>query len=562
MNLFNSLESFFALEIDPQEATLINWRQRVFSMLLSTATPLIAIVYLFSMVSQIRQGQWGQVGVNTFTFLWVITATYYKRLPYLVRVWSVLILLFTLGISTALSKATVGDGRIWLLAASILAAVFLGGRAGLIIAGVNFLTWLGIGFLYRIYLLPYPAEHLSALIEQGNFSLWLNTGLTSLLVGSVIVLSLAVMLNNLNTTLQRSQTLTNELEEKTDQLTDQTETLTRHSHSLEASAQISQSIAAILDPDQLLYTAARMIYTSFDMLHVGIFLINPARDEVVLRASSGGGGKIIPTLGYRLPLREGLIGWVTEQSRSRTASTHDEATQPPLRVKLSNARSHAVLPMQTRDELLGVIVVQSQNPNTFDPNTVTTLQILADQIGTLLHNAQLFAERETALESERRAYRDLARSTWKEYIQSQAPSGYRHDQEGIKPLDPTDATQRQPISSDPDTWSVPIQVRGQVIGYIDVQKQSGAQWSSAERDMLQTLTDRLESALDSARLYQETQQRAVHDRIVSDVTARIRETLDMETILKTATSEIQQILDLAEAEIRLDAEPYSTDQSK
>lgn len=561
MNLFRSMESFFTLKVDSEEATLAQWRQRVFSLLLSTVAPFVATIYIINGITTIRQGQWIQFGVNTFVFFWILVATYLKKiLAYNLRVGMVLVLLYFLGISTALSKATVGDSRIWLLTMAVLAAVFLGGRAGLIVAGFNLISWISLGFLFQVNALTYPYEHLNELIQQDNFSLWFNTGLTAFLAGSIIALSLTVVLNNLNTTVQHSRSLTEELEQKAGQLLEQTEAQTRYSQALEASARISRAIATILEPNRLLYEAARRICTSFDMLHVGVFLISADRSEVTLRASSGGRGKTIPTLGYRIPLGEGLIDWVIKNSQPYTTSVPNEEDHPPLRVKLSDARSHAVLPIQAREELLGVIVLQSQNPQAFDSNTLTTLQILSDQIATLLSNARLFAERESALQAEKRAYRELTRSAWSDFIQKQTLKGYRQDPEGLKPLETSAARYHQ--SEDPHAENIPIKVRGQLVGYIEAKKRDNAAWRPRDKEILETMANRLESALDAARLYQETQQRAVYDRIVSDVSARMRETLDMETMLKTAAREIQQALNLAEAEIRLGTAPESPKQSE
>jgi len=558
MNLFNTIESFFTLDLGSKEATLTQWRQRVFSLLLSTVVPFAAIIYIVSVISLIRQGQWIQFVINTFVFFWVLIATYLRKaLPHNLRVGMVLVLLYFLGISTALSKATVGDSRIWLITTAVLAAVFLGGRAGLIVAGFNFISWIFLGILFQLNALPYPYEHLNELIQQDNFSLWLNTGLTAFLAGSIIALSLAVVLNNLNTTVQHSQSLAQELKQKADQLMEQTEAQTNYSQSLEASARISRALATILDPNRLLYEAARRLCTSFDMLHVGIFLISADKSEVTLRSSSGGRGKTIPTLGYRIRLGEGMIDWVIKNSRPYAASVPEEEAPAPLRVKLSDARSYAVLPMQTRDELLGVIVLQSQNLQTFDSNTLTTLQILGDQIATLLSNARLFAERESALEAEKRAYRELTRSAWADFTQTQKLKGYRQDPEGLKPLDTHEAGQRR--SEDSLTESIPITVRGHLVGYIDAKKRPDTPWTPTDREILETMANRLESALDTARLYQETQKSALYERIVSDVSARMRETLDIETMLKTAAKEIQQALNLAEAEIRLGSTTESSD---
>ena len=47
------------------------------------------------------------------------------------------------------------------------------------------------------------------------------------------------------------------------------------------------------------------------------------------------------------------------------------------------------------------------------------------------------------------------------------------------------------------------------------------------------------------------QQRAERERVVGQITTRMRETLDLETILKTAVKEMRQSLELSEAEVRL-----------
>ena len=72
-----------------------------------------------------------------------------------------------------------------------------------------------------------------------------------------------------------------------------------------------------------------------------------------------------------------------------------------------------------------------------------------------------------------------------------------------------------------------------------------------EKALLEALIDQVGAALDSARLYQATQQRAAQERLTGEVTARIRETLDMETVLRTAVQEVRQALGLPEVVVRL-----------
>ena len=74
------------------------------------------------------------------------------------------------------------------------------------------------------------------------------------------------------------------------------------------------------------------------------------------------------------------------------------------------------------------------------------------------------------------------------------------------------------------------------------------------RGVLQALVDQLGLALDGARLYQDTQRRASRDRLLTEATARIRGTLDVESVLKTTVDELYQALGLEEVVVRLVAD--------
>ena len=69
------------------------------------------------------------------------------------------------------------------------------------------------------------------------------------------------------------------------------------------------------------------------------------------------------------------------------------------------------------------------------------------------------------------------------------------------------------------------------------------------------MAEQLGLALESARLYQETQRRAAREQLVGEIGSRVRETLDLETMLKTTVQEVRQALDLPEVVVRLTAQP-------
>jgi len=87
---------------------------------------------------------------------------------------------------------------------------------------------------------------------------------------------------------------------------------------------------------------------------------------------------------------------------------------------------------------------------------------------------------------------------------------------------------------------------------INGKKRDGSgQWTDEELGLMQTFAEQSAVALESARLYQDTQRRAAQERMVGEVTARVRETLDVETVLKTAANEMRAVLGLERLVVRL-----------
>jgi GAF domain-containing protein len=99
--------------------------------------------------------------------------------------------------------------------------------------------------------------------------------------------------------------------------------------------------------------------------------------------------------------------------------------------------------------------------------------------------------------------------------------------------------------------AIPIKVRGHVEGVVRLRKADDTEWSADELALMETLTEQLSVALDTARLYQDTQRRAIREQLTGAITARIRETLDVETVLKTAASQVREVLGLPEVVVRL-----------
>jgi GAF domain-containing protein len=98
--------------------------------------------------------------------------------------------------------------------------------------------------------------------------------------------------------------------------------------------------------------------------------------------------------------------------------------------------------------------------------------------------------------------------------------------------------------------AVPIKSRDAVIGVVRLSKpESQGDWTAQELNMVNVLVDRLGVTLESARLYEDTQRRASTERLLADVTSRIRGTLDVDAVLRTAVQELRRLLALDAAEV-------------
>jgi GAF domain-containing protein len=111
------------------------------------------------------------------------------------------------------------------------------------------------------------------------------------------------------------------------------------------------------------------------------------------------------------------------------------------------------------------------------------------------------------------------------------------------------------------SFAAPIMQRGVVIGALGIQADTDREWTEDEIALVEAVIERIGLTAETLRLLDETQRRAAREQAIGEVTARIRETLDMETMLRTATGEIRQTLNLGDLVIRL-LPPKADDQGK
>ncbi|MEJ2148648.1 MAG: GAF domain-containing protein, partial [Chloroflexota bacterium] len=162
---------------------------------------------------------------------------------------------------------------------------------------------------------------------------------------------------------------------------------------LQATNEVTRTSTSILDTDILLPMIVRQISEAFGYYHTQIFLIDPAGEWAVLRASTGEVGQELLNRGHKLMVgSHSVIGQVTSRGEPVIALDTDINPIHQRNELLPDTRAEMAIPLKTGERIIGALDVQSISPNAFDPEAQAILQSLADQVAVTLENAQLFQE--------------------------------------------------------------------------------------------------------------------------------------------------------------------------
>jgi GAF domain-containing protein/HAMP domain-containing protein len=323
----------------------------------------------------------------------------------------------------------------------------------------------------------------------------------------------------------------------------------QHTERLLTISQVTQDIMAELDTQKLLENIVSFISQRFDLYNVAVFLLDETSQWIELRAISNPGGKrILERGGLRLRVGESsIVGYVTRRNEPYFVTDVEKDVIYLPDANLPNTRSELALPLRARGENLGALDLQSDQLNAFDPQDTPSWQALANHAALAISNARRFRQEQQILEGAQQAYGEASYRAWAELLRSQASLGYYSDADGLKSL-----ASCPPHDDSLPELKVPITVRGRTIGSIRAFKPADAgAWTPEESTLLETLAEQLNVALESARLHQTTQRSAAQERLVSEITARMRESLDLDAVMQIAAREIGETLGLHDVSVQL-----------
>ncbi len=340
----------------------------------------------------------------------------------------------------------------------------------------------------------------------------------------------------------------------------------KRARELQTISEISRAISSEQGLEQLLPLITRLVSDRFGFYHVGIFLLDEDANRAVLRAANSPGGQRMLEKGHRLEIGQvGIVGKVAATATPRIALNVGEDAAYFNNPDLPETRSEIALPMSAGGKIIGVLDVQSDQPNAFTSEDVNILSILADQVAIAIENARLLETARKSLAETEAVYRQYIKREWTSFIGEGRLTGFYYRPGGAvsleSPVDLGEAGETaragksyQRDSHDPSgaaALAVPVRLRGETIAVIHLSVPAGKRWTDDEIDIVEAVAERVALSIENARLFQAASNRAARERIVSDISSRIGGNIRVRNILQVAAQELSQALNGSEVLIQL-----------
>ena len=334
---------------------------------------------------------------------------------------------------------------------------------------------------------------------------------------------------------------------------ERTKDLERQTLRLRTAAEVARDAASAPNLDELLERAGRLIRDRFNLYHTGIFLLDEKKEFAVLRASPTEAGRTLLEKNHRLRVGEqGLVGRVAASGEPRIAL--DTGVDPvffsnPL---LPSTRSEMALALKSNEGIIGVLDIQSDQAEAFTQDDIAVMQVMADQLATAIERSRLLKEVEANLRDMERTFSGFTEQSWLNFENSvHQTTGYRYDNVRLEPIDkiPEEVlsvlqtggiqiygtTENAPQSG--QSVAIPIRLRGDTIGVVNVRFQY-SQAPEKSVAMIEQVTDRLATALENARLLEDSMRTANKERVIGEITSKIGASVNIHNVLQTAVEEL------------------------
>ncbi|MCS6992537.1 MAG: GAF domain-containing protein [Anaerolineales bacterium] len=173
---------------------------------------------------------------------------------------------------------------------------------------------------------------------------------------------------------------------------------------------IGSALAATLEPDELFQDTVNLLWELFGFYHVQIFVADPERKKLVVRAASGERASELLQSGYEIEIGAGIIGHVAEIGEPFVTNNVENVVFYIRHPLLSATQSEMALPIKATGQVFGVLDIQERPPRQFSRRQMQLMAAIADQLAVALQKATLYQELQTSLRQEQEMRAQLLRN--------------------------------------------------------------------------------------------------------------------------------------------------------
>ena len=376
---------------------------------------------------------------------------------------------------------------------------------------------------------------------------------------------------------------------------------------LETAAEIARDISSSLNLDELLVKAVNFIRERFDFYHASVFMHDLQGEFAVIREATGEAGVQMKRTGYKVGIgSKSIVGFVSSRGEQLIVDNTAKDAAYYANPLFPNTRSEAAFPLKVGDRILGEIDVQSIHPYAFTEDKIRSFQILADQMAIAMVNTELFSETQEHLSQHRLLHHitttAASGTTLEEALESavnglqvtlggdratilltnreknslevKASTGYAEDIAKVEipigsGITGWVAAHKRPlrvknVSEDPryilvssntrSELAIPLVFRNELLGVLNVESELIDAYTENDEEMLGTLGGSLAAIIANARLLEQIRVQAERDRLIYEVTSKIRRSTDIQLIMAATTSELTRLTGARYAKIQIKPE--------
>ena len=360
---------------------------------------------------------------------------------------------------------------------------------------------------------------------------------------------------------------------------------------------IATAVSQSLDLEETLDGALNTTLKVMDIEVGGIYLLDEAAGLLDIAAQRGLSPKFVAGVN-RLKVGEGFSSRVIQSGQPLVVgdvSSDQRLTR--MVVREEGLRSLAIVPIDSKGKVLGTLFAMSYGYRDFTDQDVQLLSSIGHQIGVAVESAHLFqavqrraeqfrvitqvSHRITSIldidevlvevvhliqqsfnydhvaiamiENDKAVYRVGAGTLWENPDFEFLPRQLKVGEEGItgwvaatgEPLLVPDVSQEPRYvwmqgSKTRSELTVPIKLKGQVIGVLDVQSERLHAFDESDLTVLRSLASQAAIAIENARLFVAEQRRAEQFQVISEVGRHMTSILDTDALLEEIVTLIRE----------------------